>query len=171
MRQARSGNPVHIPSGKLPKDAVRPGKPAARKAKPQSAGKMHSAKPASQRQLRVGEEIRHVLAGIFGRGELRDHDLIDCIITVTEVRIGPDLKRATAFVTRLGRSDVDEKLPALRRAAPFLRSQLAHALRLRVAPDLSFQADTSIDYAMHVDALLRAPEVARDLAADPKSEG
>ena len=104
-----------------------------------------------------------MLSGIFGRGEVRDHELVDVIITVTEVRIGPDLKRATAFVTRLGRSDVDEKLPALRRAAPFLRAQIAKTLRLRVAPDLSFQADTSIDYAMHVDGLLRQPDVARDL--------
>ncbi len=124
---------------------------------------MQGAKAPSQRQLRVAEEIRHVLAGVFGRGEIRDPELADVTITVTEVRIGPDLKRATAFVTRLGRSDIADKLPALRRAAPFLRSQVAKALRLRVAPDLSFQADTSIDYAMHVDELLRAPDVARDL--------
>jgi ribosome-binding factor A len=122
-----------------------------------------SSKAPTQRQLRVGEEIRHVLAGIFARGEVRDPELHDVLITVTEVRIGPDLRRATAFVTRLGRSDIDQKLNALRRAAPFLRAQLAKALRLRVAPDLSFQADTSIDYAMHVDELLRAPDVARDL--------
>ena len=113
----------------------------------------------------MGEEIRHVLAGIFGRFELRDHDLIDVAVTVTEVRIGPDLRRATVFVTRLGRSDIDAKLPALRRAAPFLRAEVARALRLRVAPDLSFMADTSIDYAMYVDSLLRNPEVARDLDA------
>ncbi len=105
-----------------------------------------------------------MLAGVFARGEVRDHELHDVVITVTEVRIGPDLKRATAFVTRLGRSDVAEKLPALRRAAPFLRGCVAKALKLRVAPDLSFQADTSIDYAMHVDGLMRKPEVARDLA-------
>ncbi len=111
----------------------------------------------------MAEEIRHVLAEVFARGEIRDPDLADVVVTVTEVRIGPDLKRATAFVTRLGRSDIAEKLPALRRAAPFLRGQVAKALRLRVAPDLSFQADTSIDYAMHVDRLLRAPDVARDL--------
>jgi ribosome-binding factor A len=120
-------------------------------------------KAPSQRQLRVAEEIRHVLAGVFARGEIRDPDLADVHVTVTEVRIGPDLKHAVAFVTRLGRSDIAEKLPALRRAAPFLRSQLAKSLRLRYAPDLSFQADTSIDYAMHVDELLRAPEVRRDL--------
>ena len=88
------------------------------------------------------------------------------VITVTEVRIAPDLKRATAFVTRLGRTDVDQKLSALRRAAPFLRSQLAKTLRnLRVAPEISFQADTSLDHAMVVDALLRRPEVARDLGS------
>ena len=120
-------------------------------------------KPPTQRQLRVGEEIRHVLAGVFARGEVRDPALADVPITVTEVRIGPDLKRATVFVTRLGRSDIGEKLPALRRAAPFLRGRVAASLRLRVAPDLSFQADTSIDYAMQVDALLRQPAVARDL--------
>ena len=128
-----------------------------------------SSKEPTQRQLRVAEEIRHVLAGVFGRGEVRDPALADVTITVTEVRIGPDLKRATAFVTRLGRSDVADKLPALRRAAPFLRSQVAKELRLRVAPDLSFQADTSIDYAMHVDELLRAPDVARDLGKDVSS--
>jgi ribosome-binding factor A len=134
------------------------------------AARVPSARAPSQRQLRVAEEIRHVLAGIFSRGEVHDPELADVAITVTEVRIGPDLKRATAFVTRLGRSDVEQKLPALRRAAPFLRAQLAKSLRLRVAPDLSFQADTSIDYAMHVDALLRAPEVARDLSP-PKPAG
>jgi ribosome-binding factor A len=126
----------------------------------------HSAKAPSQRQLRVAEEIRHVLAGVFLRGEIRDPELAGVSITVTEVRISPDLKHATAFVTRLGRSDIGEKLPALRRAAPFLRGQLAHALKLRYAPNLSFQADTSIDYAAHVDELLRAPEVARDLEHD-----
>ena len=125
-----------------------------------------SAKAPSQRQLRVGEEIRHVLAGVFIRGEIRDPELAGVSITVTEVRISPDLKHATAFVTRLGRSDIGEKLPALRRAAPFLRGQLAHALKLRYAPDLTFQPDTSIDYAAHVDELLRAPDVARDLKHD-----
>ena len=117
-----------------------------------------AAKAPTQRQLRVAEEIRHVLSGVFARGEIRDPALADVAITVTEVRIGPDLKRATAFVTRLGRSDIAAKLPALRRAAPFLRGRLARELRLRAAPDLSFQADTSIDYAMHVSELLRQPD-------------
>ena len=117
----------------------------------------------TQRQLRVAEEIRHLLAAIFTRGELRDPILADVKVTVTEVRISPDLKNATAFVTRLGRSDVEELLPALTRAAPYLRGELAKAMRLRVAPQVSFQPDTALEYAMHVDALLHSPEVARDL--------
>jgi ribosome-binding factor A len=123
----------------------------------------HGAKAPSQRQLRVAEEIRHVLAGLFLRGEIRDPDLAGVAITVTEVRISPDLRHATAFVTRLGRSDMAEKLPALRHAAPFLRREVAHALRLRYAPELHFQADTSLDYAMHIDEVLHSPEVQRDL--------
>jgi ribosome-binding factor A len=123
------------------------------------------AKAPTQRQLRVAEEIRHVLAAVFGRGEVRDPDLVDVMITVTEVRLSPDLKHATAFVTRLGRSDIDAKLPALRRAAPFLRTQIARALRLRYAPEVHFQADTSLDNAMHIDTLLHAPDVARDLGS------
>lgn len=130
----------------------------------------HGAKPPSQRQLRVAEEIRHVLAAIFTRAEFRDPELAGEHITVTEVRTSPDLKHATAFVARLGRSDIDAKLPALRRAAPYLRAQLAHELRLRVAPELSFQPDTALEYAMHIDELLHKPEVARDLGAldDPE---
>ena len=124
-------------------------------------------KAPTQRQLRVSEEIRHVLSAIFGRGEFRDPELAGAQVTVTEVRISPDLKNATAFVARLGRSDVDALLPALRRAAPYVRTQLAHQLRLRVAPQVSFQPDTALEYAMHVDRLLRAPDVARDLGADP----
>jgi ribosome-binding factor A len=128
----------------------------------------------TQRQLRVAEEIRHVLAGVFARDPFRDPDLAGVQITVTEVRISPDLRNATAFVTRLGRSDVETVLPALTRAATFLRGEIAKVLRLRVAPNLSFQADTTLDYAMHVDALLRQPEVSRDLeppeAATPSAD-
>jgi ribosome-binding factor A len=133
-----------------------------------AATKKHSTagKPASQRQLRVAEEIRHILAQLFARTEFRDPDMAGVLITVTEVRISPDLKHATAFVTRLGRSDVDAKLPALKRIAPFLRTQVAHEMRLRVAPDISFQPDTALEYAMHIDALLHAPEVARDLGGN-----
>jgi ribosome-binding factor A len=120
-------------------------------------------KPPSQRQLRVAEEIRHVLAGLFERRDFRDPELAAAQVTVAEVRISPDLRHAVAFVSRLGRSDVDALLPALKRAAPFLRGEVAQALRLRYAPDLTFQPDHALDYATRIDGLLHQPGVARDL--------
>ena len=120
----------------------------------------------SQRQLRVAEEIRHVLSAVFMRGEFRDPDLAAAHITVTEVRIGADLKHATAFISRLGRSDVDALLPSLQRATPYLRGQVAKALQLRVAPDIAFQPDHTPDYAMKIDELMHRPEIARDLQKD-----
>jgi ribosome-binding factor A len=123
-------------------------------------------KPAAaptQRQLRVAEQIRHVLAEVFARGGFRDPDLTTAQVTVTEVRIGPDLKHAIAFVARLGRSDVETLMPALKRASPYLRGEVARSLRLKYAPDLSFQPDTALEYAMKIDQLLHQPEVARDL--------
>jgi ribosome-binding factor A len=113
--------------------------------------------------LRVAEEIRHVLAGVFARHEFRDPDLAEAQITVTEVRVSPDLKHATVFVARLGRTDVDTLLPSMKRAGAYLRGQVAHALRLRYAPELHFQPDIALDYAMKIDRLMHQPEVARDL--------
>jgi len=133
------------------------------------ASTSRTAKAPTQRQLRVGEEIRHVLSGVFLRAEFRDPDLADARVTVTEVRVSPDLRNATAFVARLGRTDIEALLPALKRAAVYLRGQVAHDMRLRVAPNLTFQPDTTLDHAMHIDALLRTPEVARDLD-EPEEE-
>jgi ribosome-binding factor A len=120
----------------------------------------------TQRQLRVGEEIRHVLAGIFLRREFRDPVLAEADITVSEVRLSPDLKHATAFISRLGRTDVDALLPALKHAASWLRSQVAHALPLRYTPELSFQPDHALDYAVKINQLMQRPEVARDLKSE-----
>jgi ribosome-binding factor A len=117
----------------------------------------------SQRQLRVAEEIRHVLAGLFERRDFRDPELAEAAVTVSEVRMSPDLKHAVAFVSRLGRTDVDALLPALKRATPYLRGQVAHALPLKFAPDLTFQPDHALEYATKIDRLLHRPEVARDL--------
>ncbi len=125
--------------------------------------KRQQQKGPTQRQLRVAEEIRHVLSGIFTRNDFRDPDLADAKITVTEVRISPDMKNATAFVARLGRSDVDRLLPALKRAAPYLRSLIAPMLKMRAIPALSFQPDATLEYAMKIDALMHQPEVMRDL--------
>lgn len=119
----------------------------------------------SQRQLRVGEEIRHALARILERGEIHDPDLAGRAITVTEVRVSPDLRNATAFVTPFGGGDAKPLIAALKRARTFLRHELAGAINLRYAPELFFEADTSLDQASRIDALLRTPEVQRDLAA------
>ncbi|UFN49919.1 30S ribosome-binding factor RbfA [Roseomonas sp. OT10] len=118
----------------------------------------------SQRQLRVAEEVRHALAAVLARGDLRDMELAEARVTVTEVRASPDLKHMTVFVSRLGRTADKALLDALKRSQPELRTQVARAVRLRAAPELHFQADTALDHAMHIDALMRRPEVARDLA-------
>ena len=114
----------------------------------------------------MGEEIRHLLSALFARADFRDPALVGEHVTVAEVRVSPDLKNATAFVSRLGQPDLAPLLPALKRAAPFLRGELARQMRLRVVPQLSFQPDAALEYATKVDALLKAPEVARDLTGD-----
>lgn len=127
----------------------------------------HSHGP-SQRQLRVAEEIRHILAGLLMRGELRDPALVGVSVTVSEVRISPDLKNATVFAMPLGGAHVGDVLKGLNRSAPYLRSQVGHAMQLRYAPMLTFVEDKSFDEAHHIDELLRSEKVARDLK--PKSD-
>lgn len=122
----------------------------------------------SQRQLRVAEEVRHALSAVFVREEFRDPDLHGVHVTVTEVRASPDLKHMTAFVSALGKDLTKEQLAALRRVSPFLRREVAHAVRLKFAPDLHFQPDTALGYAMHINEVLHRPEVQRDL--DPKKD-
>ncbi|HEY5210093.1 MAG TPA: 30S ribosome-binding factor RbfA [Stellaceae bacterium] len=119
----------------------------------------------SQRQLRVGEELRHALARLFERGTLRDPAVAGIAITVSEVRVTPDLKHATAFVMPLGGEKIAELLAGLTRSAGYVRREMAKEVKLRVAPEFSFAADTSFDHASHIDALLRRPEVERDLGA------
>ena len=114
----------------------------------------------------MAEEIRHVLAAVFTRREFRDPELAEADITVSEVRLSPDLKHATAFISRLGRSDVEALLPALKRASPWLRGQVAHALPLRYTPELSFQPDQALDYATKINQLMQQPEVTRDLKSE-----
>ena len=125
--------------------------------------KRQSGEGPSQRQLRVAEEVRHALAMLFERRDFRDPDLANAHVTVTEVRASPDLKHMTAFISGLGKDLPEAQFKALRRAAPFLRGQVAKAVRLKFAPDLHFQPDTALDYAMQIDAVMRRPEVARDL--------
>lgn len=128
-------------------------------------------KTPSQRQLRVGEEIRHALSRILTHSGPRDPELMTANITVTEVRVSPDLKAATVFVTPFGETHHDRILPALQRATPYLRSKLGEEIRLRYTPQLSFKADTSFDEAARIDELLRKPRVKRDLENDNGTDG
>ena len=122
-------------------------------------------KKPSVRQLRVGEELRHVLAEVLGRGELRDPNLRGRAITVTEVRASPDLKRAIAFVTPLGDESTDSGiLLALGRASSYLQGEIGRRIRLKFTPRLSFELDDRFEYASRIDNLLREPGVSRDLA-------
>lgn len=125
----------------------------------------------SQRQLRVGEELRHRLAQVFERGLLNDPLLEGLVITVTEVKVSPDLTNATAFVTPLGGGDIEGVVRALNRAAGFLRHQVSDELGLRVSPRLSFAPDHSFEEASRVEALLRHPKVQADLAKPAEEEG
>lgn len=126
-----------------------------------------SERPVSQRQLRVGEAIRHALADVFERGTLRDPSLHGVSPTVTEVKISPDLRNATVFVTPLGGGDGEAMVDALGRAAAFLRRRVAETVNLKFAPNLTFRLDESFDYAGRIEALLEDPTVARDLDAGP----
>ena len=116
----------------------------------------------SQRQLRVGEELRHALARILARGELRDPALAEANITVTEVRVSPDLKTAIAFVSPFGGGDAAALAKACGRAAGFFRAQLAREMTLRHVPIVRFQPDTSFDHAERIGTLLQSAKPAED---------
>ncbi len=122
-----------------------------------------SSREASQRQLRVGEELRHVLADLFSREVLRDPDVAGRPITVTEVRVSPDLKRATAYVIPLGGDESERLLQGLGRSASFLTAEISKKVYLKFAPQLRFEIDQSFDRVDRIERLLRSPEVARDL--------
>ena len=117
----------------------------------------------SQRQLRVGEEIRHLLAELLERGNMRDPDLREATITVTSVDISPDLRNATAYVMPLGGGDKERLLAALKRAAPWFRGRVSEKAGLRSAPEIRFAIDRTFDEADKIGALLRRPDVARDI--------
>lgn len=126
----------------------------------------HAGKPPSQRQLRVGEELRHSLSAVLMRGEVRDPDLEGRSITVSEVRVSPDLRNATAFVLPLGghvgAEDTAAVVQALRRAAPYLQHEVGRGLRMKFTPRLSFQPDTSYDAFSHIDTIMRGPSFLPD---------
>lgn len=135
--------------------------------------KSHTSKGPSQRQLRVGEQVRHALVDFLRHGDIADPAVDSAVLSVSEVRMSPDLKIATAFVTALGGDD-DAAVKALSRNAKFIRGRISGALRhMKYMPEFRFRADTSFDNFEKIDQLLRSPEVARDLdhSRDDDSEG
>lgn len=126
-------------------------------------------RPPSQRQLRVGEEIRHALALVFERDELRHPELAAVSITVSEVRASPDLKQATAFIAPLGGGDTAAILAALGLATPYLRRRVAELVRLRHVPKLQFEPDTSFDYAQQIDQIIEKTRPVEEPTPDAAS--
>ena len=121
---------------------------------------------SSQRQLRVGETVRHAVADILVNGSVHDPALEGHIITVPEVRMSPDLKLATIYVMPLGGRDTEIVIAALERNKKFLRGEVARRVNLKFAPDLRFRVDDRFDEAERIEKLLRTPAVQKDLASD-----
>jgi len=117
----------------------------------------------SVRLLRVGEQVRHVLSELLQRGDVHDPVLQSHLVSVTEVRMSPDLRHATVFVKPLLGQDEEVVLKALRQNTAFLQREVAHRIRMKYAAKLKFVADESFDESSHIDQLLRAPKVAQDL--------
>lgn len=120
----------------------------------------------SVRLLRVGEQVRHILSEILARGDVHDDVLERHLVSVTEVRMSPDLRHATVFVKPLLGKDEDAVLKALRTNTAYLQSEVARRVNLKYAAKLKFLADESFDEGSRIDQLLRDPKVARDLTPD-----
>lgn len=133
---------------------------------------MPKAAPDSQgrsiRLQRIGEQVRHAIAEVLGRGELRDELLQRTIVSVSEVRVTADLRHATVFIKALGGGDDQAVVKALASHAKFLRGEVARQLATKYTPDLRFRADDSFDAGARIDAILRRPGIARDLEPEMK---
>lgn len=124
----------------------------------------------SVRLLRVGEQVRHVLSEILTRGDVHDDVLASHVVSVTEVRMSPDLRHATVFIKALLGKDEEAVLKALRTNTAYLQREVAHRISLKYASKLKFLADESFDEGSHIDRLLRDPKVARDLEQPDASD-
>jgi ribosome-binding factor A len=120
----------------------------------------------SVRLLRVGEQVRHVLSEILQRGEVHDETLARHLVSVTEVRMSPDLRHATVFVKPLLGKEEEVVLKALRTNTAYLQREVAARVQTKYAAKLKFLADESFDEGTHIDKLLRDPKVARDLGEE-----
>ncbi|HEX3340337.1 MAG: 30S ribosome-binding factor RbfA [Pseudolabrys sp.] len=124
----------------------------------------------SQRQLRVGELVRHALAEMLTRGDVHDPVIEKHMITIPEVKVTPDLRLATIYVMPMGGRDAEEVVAAFERHKKYLRGEIAHRINLKFAPDIRFRVDDRFAEAERIDKLLRSPDVKRDLDHDKDSE-
>ena len=132
--------------------------------------KKKSASAPGQRQLRVGEEIRHALSEIIARDHLDDPDIAGKMVTVTQVSVSPDLRNATAFVTPFGGGDAKTLVAALNRAQGYFRRELVRIVKLQFAPAIRFREDETFEEASKIERLLHDPVVARDIAKRDEDE-
>ncbi len=123
----------------------------------------------SVRLLKVGEQVRHILSELLTRQDVHDEVLTAHTVSVTEVRMSPDLRHATAFIKSLLGADEEAVLKALRTNTAYFQKEVAQRLRLRFAAKIKFLADESFDVASHIDTLLAHPRVVRDLGEDEAS--
>jgi ribosome-binding factor A len=130
----------------------------------------HSHAEPSQRQLRVGELMRHALSEMLTRGDVHDPVLEGHLITIPEVRMSADLRLATIYVMPLGGRDSEEVLQALERNKRFLRGEISHRVNLKFAPEIRFRVDERFDEAERIEKLLRTPAVQRDLKREGDDE-
>lgn len=126
--------------------------------------KKPSAKAPTQRQLRVGEEIKRVVSNIFERGEIREPEVENAVITVTEVRISPDLKNAKIFIITFNGENVENIIKILNESKWYFRKQLSKNMVCKFTPEVRFYKDDSFDEAFRIESLLRDPKVASDIA-------
>jgi ribosome-binding factor A len=125
-----------------------------------------SSENRSVRLLKVGEQVRHVLSEILARGDVHDETLASHMVSITEVRMSPDLRHATVFVKPLLGKDEEAVLKALRTNTAYLQREVAHRVKMKYAARLKFLADESFEEGSHIDRLLRSPGIARDLDGD-----
>jgi ribosome-binding factor A len=125
----------------------------------------------SQRQLRVGEMLRHALSEILIRGEIRDADLESVSVTITQVKPSGDMRHATVFCEPLGGRNADKIIAALNRHKAFIRGQLGHMITMKFTPELRFIEDHSFAEAKKIEDLLRSERVRRDLLAKSDDDG
>ena len=128
--------------------------------------KNETAETKSVRTLRVGEQVRHILSEILARGDVHDETLTKHLVSVTEVRMSPDLRHATVFVKPLLGKDEEAVLKALRTNTAYLQREVAHRVKMKYAAKLKFLADECFDEGSHIEALLRDPKVAQDLGGE-----